>query len=630
MAPTSSPKHPNESKPVYASPAEEVLAEAQSSREVVQDFVPLAESLEWELGQQYFRERGNKAFISDSMPIPFIINNDGTLSRNAAEVFFTSLVEADKENMLEPELFVLEIGFGVGLFARFFLDHFQALCVKHQKNYYDRLCYVAADRSERMLTDLLRHGILNKHPGRYVVRQLDAMKPQETLQGDLLFQEVKGKPFRAVFLNYLLDCLPAAVLEFKDERVRQLCVRTCVSRNIRLSDFTDLSIEQLRERAESTNPKARQELLEVYGLFASEYDYRPVDVKTILYGEFAHQYGRTRSKRLLANFGAMECLSRLLEFVADDGFILMNEYGHSQIGRDDEFEHQRFSYATAVGLNFPLLRAYFADSQKHQWLEPSGDEERGIHTRILSKKPSYETTVRFQKQFNKAALDELDEPIRKARALLQHGRMELASDYYFEGLRLQPKNWVLLNEIASFLTYQLKDSKRAIDMARLALELNPTCSAELWNTLGDALYWANRFGEAQSAYEQALSINENDVRALYGLAYVHAREHDYAGALAKVAQGLALDKGGYFRDRLLRAQADVLSLLAMRNQQEYLLLINLVSRTAKKDERTEGAAASETPSSDEPRIEPRNELRSETETRTSREPGPEPPVFPRS
>src|SRR5260370_42032690 len=102
-----------------------ILAHAQTSRAVIQDFCALAESLEWDLGQQYLRQRGNKAFISDASPVPFVVNNDGPLSRNAAEVFFTSLLEADKAGALEPDIHVLELGIGVGLFARFFLDHFQ-------------------------------------------------------------------------------------------------------------------------------------------------------------------------------------------------------------------------------------------------------------------------------------------------------------------------------------------------------------------------------------------------------------------------------------------------------------------------------------------------------------------------
>jgi hypothetical protein len=86
------------------SPAEQVLAHAQAGREIVQDFVPLAASLEWELGKQYLQLRGNKAFLSDAAPVPFLTNNDGTLSRNAAEVFFASLVAADKAGRLDGDI----------------------------------------------------------------------------------------------------------------------------------------------------------------------------------------------------------------------------------------------------------------------------------------------------------------------------------------------------------------------------------------------------------------------------------------------------------------------------------------------------------------------------------------------
>src|ERR1700733_1045990 len=122
MAPITRISRPRASEPAMpkfnpnAPVAEQVLASAQASRDIVQDFCPLAESLEWELGQQYLRERGNKAFISDASPVPFVINNDGTLSRNAAEVFFANLAESEKTTPLEENIFVLELGIGVGLF----------------------------------------------------------------------------------------------------------------------------------------------------------------------------------------------------------------------------------------------------------------------------------------------------------------------------------------------------------------------------------------------------------------------------------------------------------------------------------------------------------------------------------
>jgi hypothetical protein len=217
---------------------EQLLAHSQAGREIVQDFVASADSLEWSLGQEYLRQRGNKAFLSDASPVPFVVNNDGSLSKNAAEVFFASLVAADKARQLEGDIFVLELGIGVGLFARYFLDHFQEQARRHRTDYYDRVVYIAADRSERMLQDLLRHGVLSGHPGRYRVRQVDAMRPEELLRelasgvgyvsnlpgGDGHVGNVPPQgPLRAVFLNYLLDCVPAAVLEFDGERVRQLC-----------------------------------------------------------------------------------------------------------------------------------------------------------------------------------------------------------------------------------------------------------------------------------------------------------------------------------------------------------------------------------------------------------------------
>src|SRR5205823_12579837 len=139
---------------------------------------------------------------------------------------------------------------------------------------------------------------------------------------------------------------------------------------------------QLRERAKSADPRARDELLEVYGLFASEYDYRPVDPRKLPYGEFAAEYGRKITKRLLHSYGAIQCLEKLLGLLGDGGFILASDYGQTEIKRDDDFEHQRFSLATFVGVNFALLKAYFGDSQRCRYVEPNGEEGRGIHSRL--------------------------------------------------------------------------------------------------------------------------------------------------------------------------------------------------------------------------------------------------------
>jgi tetratricopeptide (TPR) repeat protein len=662
MAVTRDPKAGSGPKAAISSVGEQVLAHAQRGREVVQEFCALAASLEWVLGQEYLRLGGNKVFLSDALPVPFVVNNDGNLSRKAAEVFFESCQLSVASGQLPEEgpIHVLELGIGVGLFAKYFLNHFRELSRRHGKDYYDRLLYIAADKSKRMLWDLCRHGVLAEHAGHYRIRLVDAMAPEE-LARDLGFAGQGPKPFRAVFLNYLLDCLPAAVLEFGEsgarsvesgaqsaEReapgtgssalsaprsalgpVKQLCVRTCVARNIRLADYTDMSLQQLQERAKfvasgewstASVQQARKELLEVYGLFASEYDYRPVDLETIPYGEFGYEYAHRWAKRVLLSYGAIGCLEKLLGLVAEDGFVLINDYGQTQASLEDEFEHQRFSLATFVGLNFPLLKAYFegrggkgegedAEGGRNglkirsteagdpslatghspaatTWVEPVKEPE-GIHSRLLGRQIPEAVRERFQGVFSQAAHEELHKPWEKARGLVKVGRFEMAADLYKKALALQPGNWVLANEIAMFLIFQLRDVKAGIDMARFALSLNPSCSAELWNTLGDGLFEYGRTAEAKSAYQKAMSVSASDVRSRYNLAWVHVREKNFPAALDILAKAMALDKTGEYRERLLQKQQEVLAGLHLRNQQEYLLLINLVSRHAHHKEHEE-------------------------------------------
>src|SRR5262249_4375459 len=159
-----------------------------------------------------WQERGTKAFLSDSTPVPYLINNDGTRSLNAAEVLFASLLAAEKAGSLPPQVFTLELGIGVGLFARYFLDAFHDLCSRHKKDYYSRLCYIAGDCSEHMLGDACRNGVFANHPGRYLLRIVDACQPERYLKDELFLARSLPRPLWAVFLNYVLDCLPTAVL----------------------------------------------------------------------------------------------------------------------------------------------------------------------------------------------------------------------------------------------------------------------------------------------------------------------------------------------------------------------------------------------------------------------------------
>jgi hypothetical protein len=245
-----------------------------------------------------------------------------------------------------------------------------------------------------MLMDASNHGIFVNHPGRFLLRVLDALHPERDLVSESGLTGKKNHRFRAVFLNYLLDCLPAAVLEVDENEVRQLYVRTCMARGVALQEYTELSIEDLRAFAASRDPNHKRKLLELHELFTSVYDYRSVDVRSLPYGELVPR-AYPGGGKVVHNYGAIQCLDGILSLLHEQGFILVNDYGSAQGRYFQEFEHQRYAGSTFVGVNFAMLKSYFSGSGRCQWIEPPEDSQH-IYSRLLGRGVGPETAKRFK------------------------------------------------------------------------------------------------------------------------------------------------------------------------------------------------------------------------------------------
>ena len=98
--------------------AARLLDDTEGERILIQDYRPLADSLEWELGQSYWQRHGSQAFVGLGS-VPFLINNDGIQSMRAAELLFTSLQCAKDAGQSVDDIVVLELGIGVGLLPGF-------------------------------------------------------------------------------------------------------------------------------------------------------------------------------------------------------------------------------------------------------------------------------------------------------------------------------------------------------------------------------------------------------------------------------------------------------------------------------------------------------------------------------
>jgi tetratricopeptide (TPR) repeat protein len=529
----------------------ETLRHVQIAPRLIEEARPITECLEWRLSELYWNDDGTGGFVRGE--VPYTITSSGTLSANAAKLLFAACAEHPPEDRLD----VLEIGAGTGLFARLFLDEFARLCQREGTSWHQRLTYFVTDRSPRSLDEWRQHGLFDGHP--VVTARTDALQP---LLLELPDARRELAHLRAVFCNYCLDSLPAAVLRKGDDGVEELCVRTHLAAH-RRSKFT---LDQLRVMARDLD----RALLPLVDLFEFEAVFEPCTRPYPYASEalsFAHDW-----PRVILNWGAIQCLKQVMCGLDAHGFVLINDYGVvSADGASAMGATQRFGGSAALGLNFPFLDHHFS-SHGSTVLRPDLDERLPIHTRLIARHPMEATGRAFHAIFDWQAQRVEQGPQEEARQRIAAGAFEAARQQYEVALSFRRHDWALLGEIAEFLIRQVSDYQAGLTIAAAALDINPWYSVWLWNVYGDALYALERFDEAHAAYCKGEQMEPHDPRTLLNLGYSYAQRGESEAALQALARGLAHDRAGVFRDRLLEKQQQIISseLTRYTAEQEWL------------------------------------------------------------
>jgi tetratricopeptide (TPR) repeat protein len=539
-------------------PVEETLAEVVVPTRVLEEFRPLAESLEWRLAGLYWRRAGALPFAENE--VPFLVNNSGRLSEAAARLLLANCLETPPA---AGPIVVLEFGAGSGLFALLLLNAFRNLCAEAGHDFYDRLQYVVTDVSPATVSQWHERRLFADHEGRVTCLVADANAPALPVT----------TPVRAVFCNYLLDVLPAAIVRRTEGgQVQQLCVRTHLARESAFGRAgPSLTLEEIQSLIARGDDASLARLFPVMGFFEYEVDYRSDGVEALA-GAAEAAATWPAAARLRLSVGALRCLGRCAQQLEPDGFILVNDYGPVTNEEVPAYAAlQKFGKTVASGLSFPWLEAELQRLGLHAH-KAAGDDARSLHTRLVIKGPLPATDAAFQERFSAETYRAFESQLEEARQHAKSGRKEEALASYRLALARNQLDWALLGEISDFLNSQIADHGAARDMARAAVELNPHYSTWLWNLLGDALFNLGSFEEAHQAYLQAQRIDPRDAQTNLNLAYTHLYFGAHGEALDAIRVGLTHDVRALYRDRLLDKQRHVLAAMseAWQGDQERL------------------------------------------------------------
>lgn len=543
--------------PTPQHPAHQVLEKTSDERILLHDFRPIRDSLEWELAWRYWATQGMQPFIHGT--VPYTINNSGWASQNAAAVLFTNCCEASSKTPSQ-RIEILELGAGSGLFARQLLDAFQRLCVEHNKDFYDRLTYYVTDHSATTVQQWSRHELFAAHNHRVVIAQSNALCPGSVNPAKDATIHLSG--LRAVFANYLLDSLPASIIRWRDGVAQQLCIRAYLpSQTDELGRHTDRSPQQIQALAQSDDPDERAQLLPILSYFQFEAQYRPDQMDKLSFLRELEDF-HSHDHRVTLNDGAIHCLHACLDLLDPSGFVLINDYGPTKLDQIDPLScTQRFGASLATSINFPFLEHYF-NQQNCTIITPPGDEGRTIHARLLTHDDLPQTHDRFLNCYGDPNYIQADHIQITAVEHINTGRFDQALECFRNTLERCPEDWQTLGDAAQFLTQQLHKHDQALELAQMAVRVNPWSSAFIWNTLGNSLFCLGRYDRAHEAFLQARRVHEQDPQSHLNLSHTYARLGQYRDALTAVARGLEYDRDARFRDYLLKQQQQILDRLA--------------------------------------------------------------------
>jgi len=150
----------------------------------IEDFGSFRSSIAWEFNRLYWHrlpdwERTSGRSYEKALPGGKSDANHPQAIADSVGDFWTLLKDIEKHNQLPPEIFVLEIGVGLGARAALWLDRFRALDQQRGTKYYARLKFLLADYSQTTLER--SRPAMKEHLDVCSFLVLDALNPIRTL-----------------------------------------------------------------------------------------------------------------------------------------------------------------------------------------------------------------------------------------------------------------------------------------------------------------------------------------------------------------------------------------------------------------------------------------------------------------
>lgn len=526
----------------------------------LQEATPFDRSVVWRIHDAYFAARGIDAWNLGEVPF-YATSSFASATQHAR--FFVGLVDAwEREGRLLPgdDLWVLEVGAGLGRFATNFYRALMKSCGPRGEELLHRVRYVLSDYSAKSLSEAVATPALAKlvEEGRVVPALYDLRVPGElrTLAGEPL----SPPPLLWIVANYVSCVLPVKTVQWRGrEGLFEQWVRVRAEIDPETPDPEPEAVLAAL-LADATRSKLLEETVQM------DVEWHATDPATV-YPEGPHA-------EVLRSFtaDAPECtfgyphgffdfLRVAGSFLVEGGLVLVNDYGSVDLpairGRAER-RPQIYGNSLAVAIHFPLVAAWAASQG---WTSLcTNDALASIHSCALRPgrpfddaeqdafdaayvrahgtddimdwasaaamcvdNKEFDRAVRFYRRCLTIEPDSVEFHHRLGHAAIEARRYDLALTHLRRGVELAgPSNttWDLEFQLGRAYCL-LEDFEAAIGWYEKAVEKEPHPTT--FTNLGVVYAQVGRLDDAFRCYHRALVLDRTDLRARGGMLMLRDR-----------------------------------------------------------------------------------------------------------
>jgi hypothetical protein len=414
---------------------------------LLEDFVPYDQSLRWQLHDAYFAQRGTAAWTDGDLPY-FGMNNPVMVRQHALFLLaLTRELEASGRLAPDAEVWLLEIGAGLGQFAANLFHVLRTRCGARGRRLAPRLRYVLSDYSKTSLAQASRSLALRPlvAEGRVIPGLFDLRHPHRLL--DLARRPLEAQPLTAVVANYVCCASPVRIVRKRRDAL--------LERHIRL----EVDVPGVRRRRAEPDARLARKLLanptrseQMQSLDVLE-AWLPLDLEA-RFGDALHVRalqelfaGHERATFAYPHL-FLECLRGLAPRMLEGGVALVNDYGSSEpdeLREMNEPEPAVYGNSLAHDIHFSVFDAFGRNAGLD--VTRTRDPLRSIHTAVLRYGAPLGRPLRTA--FRKALIDREDgedmiDLSAAAQSLTKSGEWRLAARLYQRCLKHAPEDAELL------------------------------------------------------------------------------------------------------------------------------------------------------------------------------------------